>query len=59
MKKLIGQIASFLKDENGATSIEYMFALALVIVVLVIVIATLGERITTMFTSTSNEWASI
>ena len=59
MKKLIGQIASFLTDENGATSIEYMFALALVIVVLVIVIATLGERITTLFTSTNEGWASI
>ncbi len=59
MKKLIGQIASFLNDENGATSIEYMFALALVIVVLVIVVATLGDRITTLFTSTNEGWASI
>lgn len=59
MKKLIGQIASFLKDESGATSIEYMFALALVIVVLVIVIATLGDHVSTLFKSTNEEWASI
>lgn len=59
MKKLIGQIASFLKNDSCATSIEYMFALALVIVVLVIVIATLGDHVTSLFKSTNDTWASI
>jgi len=59
MKKLTRQITSFLGDECGATTIEYMFALSLVIVVLVVAITALGGKVSTMFGSTNQQWASI
>lgn len=42
-------IKRFLKDENGATAIEYGLIAALVSVVLITVLATLGDNLTTNF----------
>lgn len=41
----------FLKDESGATAIEYGLIAALVSVVIITAVATLGDRLTTTFTS--------
>ena len=47
MEKLL----NFLKDEEGATAVEYGVLVALIIAILVGVIATLGERIKKAFTT--------
>ncbi len=41
----------FLKDESGATAIEYGLIAALVSVVIITAVATLGDNLTTTFTS--------
>ena len=41
----------FLKDESGATAIEYGLIAALVSVVIITAVATLGDRLTDTFTS--------
>jgi pilus assembly protein Flp/PilA len=44
----------FLKDESGATAIEYGLIAALVSVVIIGALTTLGGRLTATFTSVSN-----
>jgi pilus assembly protein Flp/PilA len=41
----------FLNDEQGATAIEYGLIAALVSVVIITAVATLGDNLTTTFTS--------
>ena len=41
----------FLKDDSGATAIEYGLIAALVSVVIITAVATLGDNLTTSFTS--------
>ena len=41
----------FLKDDSGATAIEYGLIAALVSVVIITAVATLGDNLTTTFTS--------
>ena len=41
----------FLKDDSGATAIEYGLIAALVSVVIITAVATLGDNLTTPFTS--------
>jgi pilus assembly protein Flp/PilA len=41
----------FLKDESGATAIEYGLIAALVSVVIITAVATLGDNLTATFTS--------
>ena len=49
MSKLIEFIKNFLKDEEGATAVEYGVLIALIIAACVAVIAILGQRITKGF----------
>ena len=41
----------FLKDDSGATAIEYGLIAALASVVIITAVATLGDNLTTTFTS--------
>ncbi len=49
MSKLIEFIKNFLKDEEGATAVEYGVLIALIIAACVAIIAILGQRITNGF----------
>ena len=46
--------ARFVKDESGATAIEYGLIAALISVVIIGVLTTLGTRLNTKFTSISD-----
>ena len=44
-------IARFIKDESGATAIEYGLIVALIAVVIITAVTTLGTNLNTKFTS--------
>ena len=46
MKKLM----AFLKDEEGATAVEYGVMVALIAAVIVVIVTTLGQTLSTKFT---------
>jgi pilus assembly protein Flp/PilA len=48
-------VTRFLKDESGATAIEYGLIAALVAVVLVSALTTLGSKLNTTFTTVSDK----
>jgi len=50
-------IKSFLKDENGATAIEYGLIAALVAVAAIAALQTLGNNLIATFTQVSNTLA--
>ncbi len=50
MKKL----TSFLKDESGATAIEYGLIAGLIAVVIIAALTTLGSNLSNKFTEVSN-----
>jgi pilus assembly protein Flp/PilA len=47
-------ISRFMRDESGATAIEYGLIAALVAVVLVTALTALGGQLTTTFTNVTN-----
>ena len=47
-------VTRFVKDESGATAIEYGLIAALISVVLITVLTTLGTNLNTKFTNISN-----
>jgi pilus assembly protein Flp/PilA len=47
-------IAKFLKDESGATAIEYGLIAAGISVAIISTVASLGTKLTNTFTSVSN-----
>jgi pilus assembly protein Flp/PilA len=49
MKKMMGSVVSFLKDESGPTAVEYAVMLALIIVVCITAITTLGTNANNTF----------
>jgi pilus assembly protein Flp/PilA len=49
MRKFIQNVASFLKNEDGPTAVEYAVMLALIIVVCITAITTLGNNANTTF----------
>ena len=51
MRKLMQQVAEFLKREDGPTAVEYAVMLALIIVVCLTAITTLGTNANTTFTT--------
>jgi pilus assembly protein Flp/PilA len=53
--KMINAINKFLKDENGATAIEYGLIAALVAVAIVGALTTLGGGLTTMFGNVNSD----
>jgi len=46
-------VTKFLKDESGATAIEYGLIVALIAVVIITAVTTLGTNLTTTFTKAS------
>jgi pilus assembly protein Flp/PilA len=52
---MINAINKFLKDENGATAIEYGLIAALVAVAIVGALTTLGSGLTGMFTRVNSD----
>jgi pilus assembly protein Flp/PilA len=54
MRKLMQQVAEFLKREDGPTAVEYAVMLALIIVVCITAITTLGTNANKTFTSVGN-----
>jgi pilus assembly protein Flp/PilA len=53
--QMINAINKFLKDENGATAIEYGLIAALVAVAIVGALTTLGGGLTNMFTTVNSD----
>ena len=51
MKKLFG----FLKDEEGATAIEYGLIAALIAVAIITAVTTIGTKLTSTFTAVSDQ----
>ncbi|MEN8135424.1 MAG: Flp family type IVb pilin [Thermodesulfobacteriota bacterium] len=49
MYQLLNLIKNFIKDEEGATAVEYGVLIALVIAACVVIIGTLGGRIDAAF----------
>jgi pilus assembly protein Flp/PilA len=49
MKKLAGSVRAFVKDEDGATMVEYGIMVALIAAVCVVTITTLGTTLNTKF----------
>jgi len=47
-------IKAFLKDESGATAIEYGLIAACISVVIILALQTVGTRLNTTFTNVSN-----
>ncbi len=47
-------IFTFLKSEDGPTSVEYAVMIALIIIVCIVSLTTLGSNANTSFTTTGN-----
>lgn len=51
MSKLASSIRSFVRDEEGATAVEYGLLVALVAAVIVVTVKALGVKVNTGFTT--------
>ncbi|WP_322044238.1 Flp family type IVb pilin [Paraburkholderia sp. J67] len=54
MQKLIATAKGFIKDERGATAVEYGMIVALIAAVIVTIVTTLGTQVNLAFTKISN-----
>ena len=54
MSKIRTWIRSFVKDEKGATAVEYGIMVALIAVVIIVTVALLGSSLNTIFGSVQN-----
>jgi len=48
-------VSRFLKDESGATAIEYGLIVALIAVVIIAAVSTIGNKLNTDFTTVGNK----
>jgi len=55
MTKLLAARTKFVRDEDGASLVEYGLLLSLVAVVCILAITTLGTSISTMFTTLASQ----
>lgn len=53
MSQLANLVRSFVKEEDGATMVEYGVMVALIAAVCVIIVGTLGTQVSTAFNTTS------
>jgi pilus assembly protein Flp/PilA len=51
MEKLYGEVATFIKNEDGPTAVEYAVMLALIIVVCISAITALGTNANKVFSN--------
>jgi pilus assembly protein Flp/PilA len=49
MKAMLEKYRNFLKDEEGATAVEYAVMVALIIIVAIVAIQTLGNNVKNTF----------
>lgn len=54
LSQLVGSLAARLRREEGQTMAEYAMLLGLILVVTAVVVATLGGKISGIFTSVTN-----
>ena len=52
---MIERIKGLLKDEEGATMVEYALMLALIAVVCILIVTTLGQGVKNTFTNVSDK----
>jgi len=55
MKALINQAKRFVRDEDGATMVEYALMLALIAVVCILAVTAIGNNANTMFNTIADE----
>jgi pilus assembly protein Flp/PilA len=55
MQRLISQTKRFLRDEDGATMVEYALMLALIAVVCIAAVTLIGTGANGMFTTIAND----
>lgn len=53
MSQLVKLARSFLRNEDGATMVEYGIMVALIAAVCVVIVGTLGQQVLAGFTNTS------
>ena len=51
---MVKQIVQFMREEEGATAVEYGLMVALIAAVIVITVKTLGTQVNSAFTTVSN-----
>jgi pilus assembly protein Flp/PilA len=51
---MLKKISAFLRDEEGATAVEYGLLVGLIAAVIVAVVTTIGTDLKTMFTTVAN-----
>lgn len=54
MEKLMSQVKSFIKDEEGATAVEYGVMVALIIAVCIVAVKAIGIKVNTAFSTVNN-----
>jgi len=54
---MLKEIIRFLKDEEGASAVEYGLIVGLIAVAVVVVLGTMGGGLNTLFTTVSDEVA--
>lgn len=54
----MNKIMKFLRDEEGATAIEYGLIVGLIAVAIVLVLTTVGTGLNSLFTTVQNKLAS-
>ena len=55
---MVKHIVRFMKEEDGATAVEYGLMVALIAAVIVVTVTTLGTRVNAAFLAVSNAIAS-
>ena len=56
MYQLLNLIRNFIKDEEGATVVEYAVLVALIIAASVVIIGTLGTKINDLFNAVDSKF---
>lgn len=52
---MLRSLMNFLKDEEGASAVEYGLIVGLIAVAVVVILGTMGGGLNTLFTTVSNE----
>jgi pilus assembly protein Flp/PilA len=50
------QLLDFLKDQTGATAVEYAIMVSLVAALVIAVVTTLGSQVSSLFQSATQGW---
>ena len=54
---MMSLVKKFLRDESGATMVEYAILVALIAIVAILVVATLGNKVSEKFSEFESKWA--